>query len=628
MEGELIEISARIFREGHDAVGAQVVLIDPSGREHSVDMAQIWPEGLDIWQAKVRFDQLGDWAYRIEAFSDDWHTWRHNAQIKFGANQDIELVCAEGQQLAREALKRAIDAKDAQAQSVISHAIGQLNSDNDHWVLAQLAGSSELDAAMTRYARRTLATPTHEFPIQVDRRRALFGSWYEFFPRSQNAVLDPITQTWTSGTFDDCHATLEHIAHLGFDVAYITPIHPVGTTFRKGANNTLTAGPNDPGSPWAIGAREGGHDTVHPDLGTMDDFDRFVEKAHSLGLEVAMDFALQASPDHPWVKDHPEWFTTRLDGTIAYAENPPKKYQDIYPINFDNDRNGIYNEVLRLVHFWIDHGVTIFRVDNPHTKPLNFWDWLTTQVRKEHPEVLFFAEAFSRPEVMQCLGKAGFHMSYTYFTWRNTKKELGSYLNELAHETADFMRPNFFVNTPDINPLSVRSGAPAAFAIRMILAATMSPNWGIYSGFEFFEFEPLKAGGEEYLNSEKYEYRPRDLDAEPNLNPLMAKLNAIRKSHPALQQLRHSYVLQTTHDDLFAFAKVDGEDIVIVVTSLNPHDAVCGEVTIDMAKLGLPADSLLGVVDELNDAHYVWGTKNYVALDPAHPAHILAVQAR
>lgn len=627
VQGESIPISARIFREGHDRVGASVVLTDPSGAEHSLDMAQIWPFGLDIWQVETRFDQSGRWKFRVEAWSDDWHTWQHNAEIKIGAEQDIPLICAEGVELLSEAIQSARAVGAEADSSILEKACQGLDPDLASADLLWVTTDPEVNAAMTRHARRPLRTPTVDYPIQVDRPRALYGSWYEFFPRSQGAHVDPLTGRWVSGTFDQCHEVLEHIAALGFDVAYITPIHPIGSTFRKGPNNSLAANPTDPGSPWAIGSAQGGHDAIHPDLGTVADFDRFVAKAHSLGLEVALDFALQASPDHPWVSEHPEWFTTRLDGTIAYAENPPKKYQDIYPINFDNDPDGIYHEVLRLVRFWIDHGVSIFRVDNPHTKPLNFWHWLISQVHTDHPEVIFFAEAFSRPEIMQCLGKAGFHMSYTYFTWRNTKHELGAYLKELATETAAFMRPNFFVNTPDINPLSVRSGAPAAFAIRMILAAMMSPSWGIYSGFELFEFEPLKAGGEEYLNSEKYEYRPRDLTAEPNLNILMGRLNQIRRDHPALQQLRHSYVLTTTHEDIFAFAKVDGDDRVVVVCSLDPHDPVCGEVQIMMADLGLPEGSLLGVHDELTGADYVWGESNYVALDPASPAHVLSVRA-
>lgn len=626
VEGEALPISARIYREGHDAVGATVVLTSPSGEQTRIDMKQIWPQGLDIWQVWVRLDQIGDWTFRVEAWGDDWRTWHHNADIKLRAGMDVELVCMEGDDLFKAAAQAAADAGDLAAAAVINRANDAFDASADPGQLHEVAMADALDEAMTKYGRRRLVTPTVDYPIQVDRKRALYGSWYEFFPRSQGAYIDAETGKWVSGTFTSSYPMLEHIAALGFDVAYVPPIHPIGFQFRKGPNNTLTAGPDDPGSPWAIGSHEGGHDAVHPKLGTIEEFDAFVAKANSLGLEVALDFALQAAPDHPWVRDHPEWFTTRLDGTIAYAENPPKKYQDIYPINFDNDRDGIYQEVLRLIKFWVSHGVKIFRVDNPHTKPLNFWDWLMTEVRKDHPEVLFFAEAFSRPEVMQTLGKVGFHMSYTYFTWRNTKAELTSYLSEVSTETADFMRPNFFVNTPDINPLSVRSGAPAAFAIRIILAATMSPNWGIYQGFEQFEFAPLKPSGEEYLNSEKYEYRPRDFNAQPNLNDLIARLNRIRKGHPALQQLRRSLILETTSDAIVAFAKNDGKDTVIVVCSLNPHEPVSGEVVVDLTPLGVQAE-MFGVHDELTGGNYVWGPRNFVGLDPANPAHIFTVHA-
>lgn len=627
VEGEALPITARVVREGHDAVGATVVLTNPSGEQTRVDMKQIWPQGLDIWQAWVRPDRVGDWQFHIEAWGDDWHTWRHNADVKLSARMDVELICMEGRALFDYAVRAAQEAGDNDAADLIRQAHQDLDPSVEASELHRRALDPALDAAMVRYAHRSLVTAGVDYPIQVDRKRALYGSWYEFFPRSQGAYKDAETGKWVSGTLNSSHAMLEHIAELGFDVAYVPPIHPIGYQFRKGPNNTLEAGPDDPGSPWAIGSHEGGHDAVHPKLGTIEEFDAFVAKANSLGLEVALDFALQAAPDHPWVTEHPEWFTTRLDGTIAYAENPPKKYQDIYPINFDNDREGIYQEVLRLLEFWISHGVKIFRVDNPHTKPLNFWDWLTDRLRQDHPEVLLFSEAFSRPEVMHNLGKVGFHMSYTYYTWRNTKKELGEYLTELSQETADYLRPNFFVNTPDINPMSVRSGAPAAFAIRIILAATMSPNWGIYQGFEQFEFEPLKPGGEEYLNSEKYEYRPRNFNAEPNLNVLLARVNQIRRKHPALQQLRRTVVLETTHDEIFAFAKNDGEDTIIVVCSLNPHHSVSGEVIVDLAQLGLPVD-MYGVHDELTGGTYVWGPRNFVGLTPGNPAHIFTVHAR
>lgn len=622
---EAIPIRARIIREGHDEVAADVILIAPSGKQIRQPLPQVWPEGLDIFEAWVRLDEMGEWNFYIEGYGDAWHTWHHNAEIKLPIDQDVELVCLEGQELFKPAIKNAKSAGDDKAAQLIAEVAAKLKPENDHKELARLVDGKEIDEAMSLYAPRQFATPTQKFPIRVERKRALYGSWYEFFPRSQGAYQDE-SGKWHSGTLKESEKMLERIAELKFDVAYITPIHPVGSAFKKGPNNSLDATEEDPGSPWAIGSPAGGHDAIHPDLGTIEDFDSFTDKANSLGLEVALDFALQCSPDHPWVKEHPEWFTIRPDGTIAYAENPPKKYQDIYPINFDNDPEGIFKEVLRLVRFWIDHGVTIFRVDNPHTKPLLFWEKLIAEVNKKNPEIVFLAEAFSRPVVMGNLGKVGFQQSYTYFTWRTSKKELGSYLMEVAHETADFMRPNMFVNTPDINPWQVRSGKPAAFALRMILAATMSPSWGVYSGYELFEHKPYRPEMEVYDHSEKYEYRPRDYEAEPNLNGLMLQLNEIRRKHPALQQLRQVELLETNNDDIFAFIKKDGDSEIIVVVSLNENEAVSGEVSIPDRALPLGNYELIGVHDELSGRNFVWGRKNFVALDPANPAHILVVQ--
>jgi len=477
---------------------------------------------------------------------------------------------------------------------------------------------------MRVHAPRLLTSPTLPAPLRVERRRALYGSWYEFFPRSQGAYVDADGH-WVSGTFDTSWERLDAAAAMGFDVVYLPPIHPIGTAFRKGKDNTLTPGPDDPGSPWAIGSSDGGHDTIHPDLGTFDDLDRFVAHAHDLGMEVALDFALQASPDHPWVHQHPEWFTTRVDGTIAYAENPPKKYQDIYPINFDNDPDGIYQECLRLLELWISHGVTIFRVDNPHTKPLNFWAWLMEQVHHRHPEVIFLAEAFTRPEMMAALGKVGFQQGYSYFTWRTTKWELEAYLDEVSHQTSHFYRPNFFVNTPDINPIYLNDGNPAGFAIRAILAATMSPSWGMYSGFEICEHEPLP-GREEYAHSEKYEYRPRDYDSEPNITLLVTRLNEIRRAHPALQQLRDTTIHHAPHDNVFVFSKKAGDDVVIVVTSLDPVWGVESQIMLDMAALGFDNDDTFTVHDELTGADFTWGQQAFVRLYPAQPAHVLHVR--
>ncbi|RLP11782.1 DUF3416 domain-containing protein [Propionibacterium australiense] len=625
VEDETITVKANIFREGHDALGACIVLTDPAGAEQRFDMAQIEPMGLDIWAAQVPLGAPGDYSFRVEAYDDRWRTWRHNADIKFEAGLDIPLVCAEGSILLNEAAASARAAGAEQDAALLADTAQRLDADAPVGRLTALVTDPAVNAGMGRWLPRRLLTPTGEFPLVVHRRGAQFSSWYEFFPRSVGAVRHE-DGSWTSGTFRSSEKMLERIAALGFTVAYLPPISPIGRAFRKGPNNTLQAGPNDPGSPWAIGSADGGHDAVNPELGTIEDFDHFVARAHELGLEIALDFALQASPDHPWAVEHPEWFTTRADGTIAYAENPPKKYQDIYPINFDNDPEGIYNEALRLAEFWIDHGVTILRVDNPHTKPVDFWAWFAARLHERHPEVVIQAEAFTRPEMMHALAKVGFHLSYCYYTWRNTKYELSEYLTELSTQSVDFFRPNFFTNTPDINPRFTQSGNPAAFAIRMILAATMSPAWGVYSGFELCEHELLKPGGEEYLNSEKYEYRPRDYEAEPNLNGLMTMLNAIRAGHRALQQMRGTQVLATSSDKIFAFAKRDGQDRVVTIVSLDPDQGVDGTVHIDLAWLGLAPDARIRVHDELTGQDFDWGADNYVRLWPAQPAHILSVR--
>ncbi|MGC4151691.1 MAG: alpha-1,4-glucan--maltose-1-phosphate maltosyltransferase [Propionicimonas sp.] len=623
--GESIPIRAKVFREGHDAVNASVILTDPAGRETRVDMAPLEPRGLDPWEAWVRPDVEGAWTFRVEGWSDPWHTWLHNAELKLPAGVDIELVCLEGRALLEQTASLAETAGDPVQASILRATAMLLIPERPVNELLEVATASGIKRTMEQYGPRELVSPSADFPLFVDRRRALFGSWYEFFPRSIGATYDEETGQWRSGTFDAAHQRLEEIAEMGFDVVYLPPIHPIGTAFRKGKNNTLTPGPGEPGSPWAIGAPEGGHDAIHPDLGDFDAFDRFVAKANSLGMEVALDFALQASPDHPWVKEHPEWFTTRLDGTIAYAENPPKKYQDIYPINFDNDPVGIYHEVLRILRLWMSHGVRIFRVDNPHTKPLEFWAWVMQQIRATDPDVLFLAEAFTKPEMMHALGKIGYHQSYTYFTWRNEKWEIEEYLGELSHEMDSFYRPNFFVNTPDINPTFLQSGNPAAFTIRAVLAATLSPTWGVYAGFELFEHTPLKPGGEEYRDSEKYEYRPRDYSAEPNLNLLMGKLNQIRRDHPALQQLRQITFHHAPHDQVLAYSKRDGDDTVLTICSLDQYNVVESDVYLDLGALGLAGHDSVRLRDELTGATFTWGERNFVRLTPSNPAHVLHV---
>ena len=478
---------------------------------------------------------------------------------------------------------------------------------------------------------RTVYGSTEKYPIRADRERALSGAWYEFFPRSEGAVKNA-DGTTTSGTFVTATKRLPAVAAMGFDVLYLPPIHPIGVAHRKGPNNSLTAGPNDPGVPWAIGNADGGHDAINPALGTMKDFENFVSAAKKAGLEIALDLALQTSPDHPWVKSNPQWFNKRADGTIAYAENPPKKYQDIYPINFDDDYEGIRDEVLRIIRLWVSKGVKIFRVDNPHTKPVHFWQDLLDIVRRESPEVIFLAEAFTAPAMMHALGKAGFHQSYTYFTWRTSKSELTEYGREVAQQTSAFFRPNFWVNTPDINPLHLQSGNPAMFALRAVLASTLTPSWGMYAGYEIYEHRPFKEGGEEYLDSEKYEIKVRDWDGATKkgltLAPFITQLNAIRKANPALQQLRNLVFHNTESEAIIAYSKREGKNLILVVVNLDPSFAQGTIVHWDMNALGL--EGSFAVKDLLDGKSFDWSEHQFVQLDPTRPvgkvAHICQVK--
>jgi starch synthase (maltosyl-transferring) len=478
---------------------------------------------------------------------------------------------------------------------------------------------------------RTVYGSTEKYPIRADRERALVGSWYEFFPRSEGAIKNT-DGTITSGTFITATKRLPAVAAMGFDVLYLPPIHPIGVAHRKGPNNSLTAGPNDPGVPWAIGNSDGGHDAISPALGTMKDFENFVAAAKKAGLEIALDLALQTSPDHPWVKSNPEWFNKRADGTIAYAENPPKKYQDIYPINFDDDYEGIRDEVLRIIRLWVSKGVKIFRVDNPHTKPVHFWQDLLDIVRRESPEVIFLAEAFTAPAMMHALGKAGFHQSYTYFTWRTSKSELTDYGREVAQQSSAFFRPNFWVNTPDINPFHLQSGNPAIFALRAVLASTLTPSWGMYAGYEIYEHRPFEEGGEEYLDSEKYEIKVRDWDGAAKkgltLAPFITQLNAIRKANPALQQLRNLVFHNTESEAIIAYSKREGKNLILVVVNLNPSFAQGTIVHWDMNALGL--EGSFAVKDLLDGKSFDWSEHQFIQLDPTRPvgrvAHICQVK--
>ncbi|MFF9977126.1 alpha-1,4-glucan--maltose-1-phosphate maltosyltransferase [Streptomyces erythrochromogenes] len=624
---EVFEISATVFREGHDALSAHVVLRDPKGRlRPPVPLSELAP-GTDRWGARVSAETEGRWTYTVEAWSDPVGTWRAHAAIKIPAGIDTGLVLLEGAELYERAAARIPkrDGRDA----VLAAAGIMRDEDLPAAGRYEAALAPAVGAALARRPYRELVTASKPLPVLVERKRALFGSWYEMFPRSEGAVLEP-GEAPVSGTFTTAAERLPAIAAMGFDVVYLPPIHPIGSTYRKGPNNTLSAGSWDPGVPWAIGSTEGGHEAVHPELGTIEDFDAFVARARELGMEIALDFALQCSPDHPWVEKHPEWFRHRADGTIAYAENPPKKYQDIYPVHFDTDMAGIVEETCRILRHWMDHGVRIFRVDNPHTKPVVFWQKVIADINKSDPDVIFLAEAFTRPAMMRALAAVGFQQSYTYFTWRNTKAELTEYLTELsATPSASVMRPNFFVNTPDILHEYLQKGGRPAFEVRAVLAATLSPAWGIYSGYELCENTPVREGSEEYLNSEKYEFRPRDWAAADRegrtIAPLITALNRLRRRNPALQQLRDIHFHSTDNEQVIAYSKHAGANSVLVVVNLDPHHTQEATVSLDMPVLGLDWHGSLAVRDELTGETYHWGRANYVRLEPGRtPAHVLA----
>ncbi|EMF54207.1 pep1A protein [Streptomyces bottropensis ATCC 25435] len=621
--GEEFEISAVVIREGHDAVAANVVLTDPDGRPAGwTPMREVAP-GTDRWGATVSVPSEGVWSYAVEGWGDPVTTWRHHARIKIPAGMDTELVLEEGARLYERA---ADDIPEGESGRATLRAAVDALRDTARPASSRLAAAlaPEVDEVLTRHPLRELVTSSEPLPLLVERERALFGSWYEFFPRSEGTPAQP------HGTFRTAARRLPAIAAMGFDVVYLPPIHPIGTTYRKGRNNTLSPTPDDVGVPWAIGSPEGGHDAVHPDLGTLDDFDFFVAQARAQGLEIALDFALQCSPDHPWVDKHPEWFHHRPDGTIAYAENPPKKYQDIYPIAFDADLPGLIAETTRVLRHWMDHGVRIFRVDNPHTKPVVFWEQVIADINATDPDVIFLAEAFTRPAMMHTLAATGFQQSYTYFTWRTTKAELTDYATELAGEAAAYMRPNFFVNTPDILHAFLQEGGRPAFELRAVLAATLSPTWGIYSGYELCENTPLKPGSEEYLDSEKYQLRPRDWDTAARdghtIAPLLGKLNEIRRRSPALRQLRNLHFHHADQDAVIVYSKRAGSNTVLVVVNLDPHHTQEATVSLDMPQLGLDWHESVLVRDELTGEVYTWGRNNYVRLEPGRtPAHVLTV---
>jgi len=649
--GEIVPVCATVWREGHEAVAATLVVrylgpaypqlghgslpsagaatpepVAPAARVKPSSSAMAAGRTPDVFHGQFTPDRVGLWTFRVDGWGDPITSWRHAVTAKLDVGQgeeDLDNDLMIGAAL----LERAAAGVPRGDRTPLREAAETLRRPGDPLTRATLALSHQVTDLLEAYPLRELLTRGHQYGVWVDRPLARCSAWYEMFPRStggRDEAGRPV-----HGTFTTAAAALGRIAAMGFTVVYLPPIHPIGAVHRKGRNNSVTAEPGDVGSPWAIGSSAGGHDAVHPDLGTLKTFKKFVAAARDNGMEVALDLALQCAPDHPWAASHRQWFTELPDGTIAYAENPPKKYQDIYPLNFDNDTAGLACEVLRVVRHWISHGVTIFRVDNPHTKPPDFWAWLIGQVKGTHPDVLFLAEAFTRPARMYGLAKLGFTQSYSYFTWRTAKWELEEFGRQIA-EHADYARPNLFVNTPDILHESLQHGGPGMFAIRAVLAATMGTSWGVYSGYEIFENVPVRPGSEEYLDSEKYELRPRDfagaLTEGRSLEPFLARLNEIRRLHPALCQLRTIRFHQTDNDALLAYSKFDpvSGDTVLVVVTLNPFAAEQGTVWLDMGALGMEPYERFWVRDEVSGEEYQWGQANFVRLEPSRAvAHIL-----
>ncbi|GAB86998.1 maltotransferase domain-containing protein [Gordonia rubripertincta] len=625
--GEFFPVSTTAWREGHDAIGVTLHIEAP--QRGVIDIRMTPSPEPDTFNAAFVPDTVGFWSYRIEAWSDPYTTWRSAVTKKLDAGQGAADL-ANDVEIGARILERAAEDIVDENRELLLDAVRLLRARRRRVEnRVSLAISEEVVELLHDNPVRELVTKSRTYRVWVDRTRALFGSWYEFFPRSTggwDGEGNPVHGTFLTATED-----LPRIAGMGFDVVYLPPIHPIGEVNRKGRNNTLVAGPDDVGSPWAIGSKDGGHDAIHPQLGSEEDFGYFVGRARELGLEVALDLALQCAPDHPWATEHPDWFFIQPDGTIAYAENPPKKYQDIYPLNFDDDRNGIYRAVLKVVLHWVDLGVDIFRVDNPHTKPPNFWEWLISEVKKRNPDVLFLSESFTRPARLYGLARLGFTQSYTYFTWKTEKWELEQFGLELA-EHADEARPNLFVNTPDILHESLQHGGPGMFALRAALAATLAPTWGVYSGYELYEHVAVAEGSEEYLDSEKYELRPRDYKAAASrgesLEPWITSLNEIRRRHPALQQLRNIHFHHVDNPSLIAYSKIDPVtgDRVVVVINLNPFAAEESTVWLDLPKLGFEWYDHFSVRDEVSGEEYWWGQDNYVRLEPWRAvAHILAL---
>ena len=618
--GETVAITADIFADGHDTISA--VLLHRKKGVEDWQYTTMEPEGNDVFSGSFSVPDPGFYEYTIEAWIDRFESWRSELVKKSAAAMNVQSELLEGAQLVRAIANRA---EKTEARS-LERMAADLEGSPDP---LSIAIGDTLRKTAARYPDKQRSTRFDTIlSVLVERERARFSSWYEFFPRSCT------TRSGRHGTFRDAEKRLSYVSSMGFDVVYLPPIHPIGMSFRKGPNNTLKAGPNDPGSPWAIGSSEGGHKEIHPELGSLQDFDRFVQKVQSHKMEVALDLAFQCSPDHPYVKEHPQWFRHRPDGTIKYAENPPKKYQDIYPLDYEcDDWRNLWIELREVVFFWIRHGVQIFRVDNPHTKSFRFWEWLISSVREQHPTIIFLSEAFTRPKVMQYLAKIGFSQSYTYFTWRNTKAELIEYMTELTQSpVTEYLRPNFFANTPDILHEYLQFGGPPAFQIRLVLAATLAASYGIYGpAFELCEGRAVPRT-EEYMDSEKYQLRSWNLEDPVNIKDLIARLNLIRRENAALQFNRGLRFHPTDNEQILCYSKAtdDLSNIILVAVNLDPHHTQSGWVRIPLSRLKLTESQNYQVHDLLTDARYLWhGEVNYLELNPAkYPAHVFRVRRK
>ncbi|HET9983461.1 MAG TPA: alpha-1,4-glucan--maltose-1-phosphate maltosyltransferase [Longimicrobiales bacterium] len=609
--GEEVEFAADAFKDGHDLLAARLLCCPPGeGSWRAAPMGYVFDD--DRWYARVVVDRVGTWRFTVEAWVDEFGTWRAELEKKVAAGQDVASELLEGAEMVHRAVPHA-RGEEFQRLAAAAAILGDPGMAREERVHAAL--SAELLQLMEQHGRRPgLSRAEREYVLRVDPPQAAFAAWYEFFPRSTSPTIGQ------HGTFRDAAGFLQRVAAMGFDTVYLPPIHPIGHAHRKGRNNALVAEPGDVGSPWAIGNEDGGHDAVNPALGTIEDFDAFVAEATRLGIMVALDYALQCSPDHPWVREHPEWFFVRPDGTIKYAENPPKKYEDIYPLNFwCDDRQGLWDACRDVLLFWIAHGVRVFRVDNPHTKPFAFWEWIIAEVHRRHPDVVFLAEAFTRPKRMKNLAKLGFTQSYTYFTWRNTVPELVSYVAELtATPVAEYMRGNLFANTPDILHEFLQKGGLPAFRIRHLLAATLLPVYGIYSGFELGENVPLREGSEEYLDSEKYEVRQRDWDAPGNLAAEIAAVNRIRRENPALQLYRNIRFHPGGDERVICYTKLRWGNDLLIAVSTDPHAVIEADLPVPRAALGFPPAAPVMVEELLGGEQATWnGPTQPVRFDPA-----------